>query len=352
MICFYPGPSKLYPSVKRYMQEAFDTGILEKNHRSPYFESLYQETIALLKKKLNIPNEYAISFVSSATECWEIIAQSFTKTHSTHIYNGAFGAKWFQYAQRIHPNCQALHYDVETTITETIKEIEEQALICLTQNETSNGTQISNEQINVIRRDNPSSLIAIDATSSMAGYHLNFKDADICYASLQKCFGLPAGMAILVCSPKAIEHAKLCNSKKHYNDYLYILENTLKNQSTHTPNILNTFLLCKLMDELPPIEEVNTKVYQQSEAWYRYLETHTSLHPLIQNKDIRSQTVITVQSEHVPIASILEKAQKEGFLLGKGYGNWKSNSFRIANFPAINKNEIAGLTHFFDTLKQ
>jgi len=352
MICFYPGPSKLYPSVKRYMQEAFDTGILEKNHRSPYFESLYQETIALLKKKLNIPNEYAISFVSSATECWEIIAQSFTKTHSTHIYNGAFGAKWFQYAQRIHPNCLEIHYDIETNITHAIPCQDGHELICLTQNETSNGTQISNEEIALIQRNNPSSLIAIDATSSMAGYHLDFAHTDICYASLQKCFGLPSGMAILVCSPKAVERAKLCNSKKHYNDYLFILENTLKNQTTHTPNILLTFLLHQLMGKLPPIHEIHSKVYTQSKAWYDYIEKHTYLNPLIQNKDVRSQTVISVQSDHIPISSILEKAAKEGLLLGKGYGKWKSNSLRIANFPAIDNNEIDHLKHFFDTLKQ
>jgi hypothetical protein len=45
--------------------------------------------------------------------------------------------------------------------------------ICLTQNETSNGTQISNEIIGEFRTRNPQSLIAVDATSSRAGVALD-----------------------------------------------------------------------------------------------------------------------------------------------------------------------------------
>ena len=90
-ISFYPGPSKVYEKVPKYVMDAYQKGILSINHRSPEFEALFQKTTQLLKKKLQIPEEFNIYFTSSATECWEIIAQSFTQKHSFHLYNGAFG---------------------------------------------------------------------------------------------------------------------------------------------------------------------------------------------------------------------------------------------------------------------
>jgi phosphoserine aminotransferase len=54
----------------------------------------------------------------------------------------------------------------------------------------------------------PDALIAVDATSSMAGVELDWQSADIWFASVQKCFGLPAGMAVMVCSPRALQYAE------------------------------------------------------------------------------------------------------------------------------------------------
>ena len=74
MISFYPGPSRVYDEIPRYVKEAHQRGILSLNHRSPEFEELSKKTIALLREKLNIPRTYTVLFASSATECWEMIA--------------------------------------------------------------------------------------------------------------------------------------------------------------------------------------------------------------------------------------------------------------------------------------
>ncbi|MFC0186242.1 hypothetical protein ACFFJX_28975 [Pseudarcicella hirudinis] len=99
MITFYPGPSKVYSQIGDYMQDAFKSGILSVNHRSPECVEMVRNTINLLHKKLDIPADYSVYFISSATEAWEIIAQSLVKENSFHVYNGAFGKKWFEYTQ-------------------------------------------------------------------------------------------------------------------------------------------------------------------------------------------------------------------------------------------------------------
>ena len=82
MITFYPGPSKVYPVVEHYLKQAFDEGVLSINHRSQTCMQITRSAIELLHQKLHIPEDYTIYFVSSATEVWEIIAQSLTQRHA------------------------------------------------------------------------------------------------------------------------------------------------------------------------------------------------------------------------------------------------------------------------------
>src|SRR5690606_39668154 len=85
---------------------------------------------------------------SSATENWEIIAQSVVERSSFHIYSGAFGKKWYGFAQHIQPATGALQLDKDEELDVEALEIgDDHDLIGITQNETSNATQVSNELI-------------------------------------------------------------------------------------------------------------------------------------------------------------------------------------------------------------
>ena len=113
MISFYPGPSRVHDEVPRYVKDAHHDGILSMNHRSDTFVKMSEKTIGLLKRKLTIPRNYTVFFTSSATECWEIIAQSLIQTKSYHLYNGSFGQKWFDYTHRLHPNAEPLPFGID-----------------------------------------------------------------------------------------------------------------------------------------------------------------------------------------------------------------------------------------------
>jgi phosphoserine aminotransferase len=186
MISFYPGPSKVYEQVPQWTKEAYNLGLLSINHRSKKFAEVLELTHKLLRQKLNIPSDYSIHFVSSATECWEIIAQSFIENESLHVYNGAFGEKWMDYTRKIVKKANVFNFNLNEKIDiNQIPVHESTEVICLTHNETSNGTEISKETIKVIKKVNPSKLVAVDATSSLGGVNLDINDADICiYAKM------------------------------------------------------------------------------------------------------------------------------------------------------------------------
>jgi phosphoserine aminotransferase len=348
MISFYPGPSKIYPDISEYMQEAYNSGILSANHRSPEFIALSKETIQLMREKLNVPSNFTIFFTSSATECWEIIGQSFISEFSYHIYNGAFGRKWMDYRKKLMPNVTGHEFSVHKMLgLNTLNAPQQTGVICLTQNETSNGSKVSNRLIGKVKTRFPKSIICVDATSSMAGEELKWKNADIWYASVQKCFGLPAGMAMMICSPKAIEKALQLNHNQHYNSIAFMHEKMQNWQTTYTPNVLNIFLLNRVLQSIEPISKISRKLKLRATKTRQRLE-RMKLKDLVLVPRLRSDTVIAIKGEPSKIQQIKKLAKENGFLLGNGYGKWKENTFRIANFPAITDEEIESLLVFLE----
>jgi phosphoserine aminotransferase len=349
MISFYPGPSRVHDEIPKYVKDAFAAGTMSINHRSDDFVSMSEKTIKLLKQKLNIPRNYTVFFTSSATECWEIIAQSVVTDKSYHLYNGSFGQKWFDYTKRIRPFAEPMPFDTNEKLDpkKLIFDLKE-GIICITQNETSNGTQVSNAIIRQIKKNNPTYLLAIDATSSMAGIDLDFKAADIWLASVQKCFGLPAGLGLMVCSPQTIERIKTINEKNHYNSLTFMTEMMDKWQTPFTPNVLGIYLLMRVLENMDTINITHDMIVERYNKWINFLKNRKNIRHFVSEETVQSYTVIPVTADEQTVSAIKKSAKKEGILVGEGYGNYKPVTFRIANFPALKEKEIKTLMKFLE----
>ena len=361
---FYPGPSKVYPQVANYLQEAFAEGILSVNHRSQEGMEIIRGAIEGLHQKLNIPDNYHVYFISSATEAWEIITQSLTREKSLHFYNGAFGEKWADYAEKLIQNVERITFSVnELPDLQTINNFKD--VVCITQNETSNGTQI--KDLKPFRKAFPEAIIAVDATSSLGGIDFDYNDGDVWFGSVQKCLGLPAGMAIMICSPRTVERAIEINDRKYYNSLLFIHDNFQKFQTHYTPNMLSIYLVKKLMQEVENISSIDKRIKFQAKNWYDFFDNKVAQqHPLgtsvcssniqtevpngcccvtnlVKNPKVRSDTVITVEGTEEEIKQIKALTKAHGITVGNGYGSWKNTTFRVANFPAIEAFQIEAL---------
>jgi phosphoserine aminotransferase len=349
MISFYPGPSRVHDEIPSYVKDAFKKGIMSINHRSDGFMEISKNTIRLLHEKLNIPKDYTVFFTTSATESWEIIAQSIVQRKSYHIFNGAFGQKWFDYSKRLHPEAMQYSFSLNDKPDPKNLQISEQyEVLCFTQNETSNGTQVSSALIKSFKKKYPSAIIAVDATSSMAGIKLDFLAADIWFASVQKCFGLPAGLGLLICSPRAMQRVDSNAERNHYNSLTFMSEMMAKWQTPFTPNVLGIYMLMRVLENSGGIEEVHEKTLERYEQWSSFLDERKSIRHLVDIKGVQSYTVIPVTAPQEVIQSIKETAKRHGFLLGEGYGEWKATTFRIANFPALKKKEIKELMRLLE----
>jgi phosphoserine aminotransferase len=348
MLSFYPGPSKVYPQSLNFIQDAYEQGIVSINHRSERFEELLKETLESLHKKWNIPLDYTIYFISSATEAWEIVAQSLVKSSSMHLYNGAFGKKWSFYTSQIVKNAQERSFDLEESLSDFMLRSPQNLLenidtLCLVQSETSNGTGQKIQRKDFIGSEDL--IIAVDATSSMGGIELDWLEADVWLASVQKCMGIPAGLGVLICSPQALKRAEILHKKDHYNSILLMEENRKLYQTHYTPNVLGIYLLNRLSQTLPKIEEVDKQTKIKMQIWENFWknEQKFNFEFLVKNTELRLPTVLALNGTPKKIEEIQNICKKENIELGKGYGEWKNNSIRIANFPSHTLKDIETL---------
>ncbi len=340
MVSFYPGPSRLDPNVEQYLREATQSGILSQNHRSSAFMQLYENTWTTVRSYFNIPEDYSLYFVSSATECWEILSQELGQLNNLHIYNGAFGEKGFAINASFHPDTViGLPFDKEES---PLAETYNAEVIHLTQNETANGTQLSAGWLEDLRKHNPSAYLTVDATSSLGGQVLPMASADVWYASVQKCLGLPSGMALLICSKRVVEFCKK-NKTPYYNSIASLDFQFQNRQTIHTPNILGIYLLYRTLNTRQELKTIHQSLTKQAQEWYQLLEQHNLFEPLIASAAQRSDTIIAVQGSMSHIERFKTYCAEKDYILGNGYGADKNNTFRIANFPAHQVSEIAFL---------
>jgi phosphoserine aminotransferase len=347
MITFAPGPSKVYDAVPQYLQDAYAQGILSANHRSAVFMNLYRDTEQLFREKLQVPADFTLLFTSSATESWEIISQSLVEQSSYHLYSGSFGKKWFEYAQYILPATQGQKLGAnESLLVDQLQLGPEVDLIAVTQNETANASQVPMSVLKALGQRYPEKMIAVDTTSSMGGIALDFSLADVWYASVQKCFGLPAGLGLLLLSGKAKEKVARKGEKGRYNSLSFMLENAASYQTHYTPNVLGIYLLFRVLQDLDPIAQVDGRLRQRMAVLEQAIEGSPVFQLLVDNPATRSTTVAAISASDQVISAVKKAAELEGIQLGGGYGPLKSSSFRVANFPAITDAEFGRMVDF------
>jgi phosphoserine aminotransferase len=343
MINFYPGPSKIYPEYRGIVHDLLTSGLATYNHRSVEFEQAYAHTLEVVKNRLEVPEDYEMVFLSSATECWQSICQTFYQLDTCFLYNGAFGKKWAEVGKIHIKTSRQIEFNLNESIQESIGKIYSADLICYVHNETSNGTVVRKPYQQHLRKTQPNALIAVDATSSIGATQIDYQSADIVFGSVQKCLGMPAGLAILILSPKAVKALEKIEYTRHYNDLHEILRNHKKNQTTHTPNILAIVAMGKLFESIPSLRSNIEKIYSRADNFENFLEVHGGFE-FVCDKIHRSKTVFCVRHPNVP--QIINQAKIRQIVLGRGYGNLANNTLRIANFPTHTDGEFEELKEF------
>lgn len=338
-IFFTPGPTQLYPSVQKFLYEAINNNIYSISHRGKEFEQIFQNTTNNLKKLLNVPKDFHIFFLSSATEAMERIIENCVAEHSFHFVNGAFSKRFFETAVELKKSPQKFEVEIGDYFEfDKIEVPENTELICFTHNETSTGVAINIHYIHGIKRKNPDKLIAVDIVSSAPYVDVDYNLVDCTFFSVQKGFGLPAGLGVVVLNDDVIKKSQYLQDNGYnigsYHSFLSLLKSAQKNQTPETPNVLGIYLLGKICDELNEIgiAKIRSDTKKKSDLIYNFFNEHPKYKPFVKNKNFQSKTVIAIDTLE-DTQKIMQKLAENGIIVGSGYKELKDKQIRIANFP-------------------
>jgi phosphoserine aminotransferase len=356
-IYFTTGPTELNPRIKFFIQEVVDNDICSINHRSEEFMIIFKNTVSSLKTLLQIPDDYHIFFLASATECMDRIITNCVEERCFHFVNGAFSERFYRIGTDL--NKKTIKHEIPYGETFDFKKVNinnNNELICFTQNETSTGVAIDPYEIYKIRKDFPHALIAVDVVTSVPYYNLDISKFDCAFFSVQKGFGLPPGLAVLIVNDKCLNKTRSLRNNDinigSYHNFISLNENALKHQTTETPNTISIFLLGKVCEYLNNygIELLRQETEVKSEMIYDFFEKSNLGIPFVNNKKDRSKTVIVIDldEKQKEIRSVLAK---NGFIVSTGYGKFKDTQIRIANFPQHKIEDVKRMLEIISTVK-
>ncbi len=354
MVFFTPGPSQLYPTVPGHLETAWRSGVLSISHRSDTFKEIYATSERNLRMLLNIPESHRILFLSSATEAMERIILNCVKHASFHLINGAFSQRFFNIAEQLNKKATS-HISVFGAgfIANEVTVPVEAELICATHNETSTGVAIPLAEIYALRRKSPGALLVVDVVSSVPYIELDYSRLDAAFFSVQKGFGLPAGLGVLIandhCFVKAEQVKNNGVSIGSYHSLPELADRARKNQTPETPNILGIYLLGKVCADMlvKGIDHIRAETERKADRIYAGINVISGLAPFIGDPNYRSRTVIVAETDRNS-EEIIAKLAAAGIIVSAGYGKYRERQIRIANFPAHSVEAVKKLINCLD----
>lgn len=345
---FTPGPSQLYFTAADHARQAFKDGIPSLSHRSKQFEEISRLATDGLRELLTIPAGHSIFFTGSATEIWERILQNLVIEKSFHLVNGSFSKRFYEIAVQLNRHPEKVEAKEGHAFEQGISISSDTELIAVTHNETSTGVSLPLDYIYSLKEKNPNALIAVDAVSSLPYPDFDFTKLDSVFFSVQKGFGLPAGLGVWIVNDKCIAKAENLLSKElsigSYHSIPSLKQLADKHQTPETPNVLGIYLLGQVVQDFlrRGIKTIRKETEYKAAILYNELEKHALLNPFVKDKNIQSKTVVVAdcQSHTERLTKFL---LEKGLSPGDGYGANKKTQLRFANFPAHSKEQFEQL---------
>ena len=181
-------------------------------------------------------------------------------------------------------------------------------------------------------------ILAIDSVSAMAGDKTLPAEigCDVIFASTQKCFALPPGLAVALVSDRAVERAQQVPNRGAYTDLVEIFEFEKKHQTPSTPNIPLLYALNKRMDLM--LKETYDKIYQRHKDMAAYTQQWAKKHfEMFPEQGYESITVSCIKNTlEKSVKELNEKLAEKGFMIGNGYGKLAEKTFRIGHMGEWN----------------
>jgi alanine-glyoxylate transaminase/serine-glyoxylate transaminase/serine-pyruvate transaminase len=347
---FIPGPTNTPHEVLSAMHVPME------DHRSPIFPKLLKPVLEDLKKIFRTETGQAFIFPATGTAGWEVaITNTLNPGDKVLIYRfGQFSHLWMNMAERLGLDVEM--HEVEWGKGIPLDDLEarlkadanhEIKAVLATHNETSTGVT---SDIGGVRKamdaSNHPALLFVDGVSSIASIEFRMEDwgVDAAISGSQKGFMLPAGLAVLAFSQKAL---KLTETATFPRCFLDLKDQMAQNALGYTPYTAATPMIYGLRKSIEllleeGIENVYARHFRLAEGVRRAIAAWGL--KLCAQPGFESDTVSAiVVPEDKDAKDVISTAfNKYNISLGAGLTEVAGKVFRIGHIGDMNDVSLLG----------
>jgi aspartate aminotransferase-like enzyme len=345
MKLFTAGPVACRPEVLEEMRRQMFS------HRSREYKALHSQTVQRLQRFLETNNQVFL-FTSSSSGVMEATVRNCVERKLLCCISGEFGRRYAKVGESNGREVVPLETELGSPTTpdlldEKLCSVPDVEAVTITYNETSTGMMNPLPELaKVVKKHGK--LLFVDAVSAMGGVELKVDEwgIDVCFASSQKCFGIPPGLAVASVSEEALKRSESARNKGWYFDFK-LYEKYQKEQSgTHMTPVIPQ--IAALNKELEIIEAEGGKRKRLEFCAGRMEKIRQGVEnlglSLFPWKGYESLTIACVNAPAgMSGLDVYEKMRGHGFELAKGYGPLKERTFRIGNMGYIRLEDIEGM---------
>jgi aspartate aminotransferase-like enzyme len=345
---FIPGPSEVRPEVLLALATP------QIGHRSGDFQTLYADVVGKLKQMLHTEGEVVL-YTSSSTGAWETAVRQGSLKKILCTSCGAFSERWYDCAKfnGVPADPLAVEWGLANHTEDIDKALSTGQYDAITYvlNETSTGVRNPIEEISaLLKKKYPDVFLMVDAVSAMAGEDINVDELviDFLLAGGQKCFSIPAGLAVVAASKRFMERAAKAPNPGYYFNIIQMKKYMDKNQTLTTPAIPQIYALKVVMDDIVAegFENRWARHANMAKITQEWAQTHFKV---FSEAPYWSKTLTCVtNTREINVADLNSKLGKHCAQLSNGYGKLKEKAFRIAHMGDTQVWEILGLLALID----
>ena len=341
---FIPGPTNI-PEVIR---KACDMPTVD--HRSPAFARVFKPAVAGVKAVLGTRDGEVILFPSTGTGGWEAAITNTLSPGDTVLAArfGMFSHRWIDMCQRHGLNVEIIETPWGQGAPVTAIEAALAAdsghrikAVLATHNETATGVKsdIAGIRKAMDRATHPAMLF-VDGVSSIGSmpFEMDGWGIDIAVAGSQKGFMLPAGLAILGLSPKAVAAMDTARLPRTFFDFRDMQKSYAAGGYPYTPavGLINGLATAVQMLQDEGLANVYARHHRIAEGVRRAIAAW-GMRPCAASSDLYSDTVtaVVVPEGFNGTDVVKVAAEKYGMAFGVGLGEVAGKVFRIGHLGSL-----------------
>ena len=348
---FIPGPTNIPEEIRK----ACDVPTMD--HRSAAFGRLFRPAVAGVKKVFGTRDGEIFLFPSTGTGGWEAAVTNTLSPGDTVLAArfGMFSHRWIDLCQRHGLNVQVIEASWGQGMPLSAIEGALRAdkghkikVVIATHNETATGVRsdIAGLRRAMDRAGHPAMLF-VDGVSSIGSmpFEMDAWGVDIAVAGSQKGFMLPAGLAILGASRKALAAMDTARCPRAFFDFRDMQRSYAAGGYPYTPAVGLIAGLAKSIEMLEDegLENVYARHARLAEGVRRAVFAW-GMRPCAATPDLYSETVTAVVVPEGCNGTDLVKlaATKYGVAFGVGLGEVAGKVFRIGHLGMLTDVMVLG----------